>query len=987
MRAGLRRLFSLRAAMSWSRAGRRYAGVGMAVGLGWWVFGVEVVSGAVVPPEGARDHWAFRPLGEWVVPAVGRGDWVRTEIDRFVLARLEREGVAPAELASPRELVRRMSFDLTGLPPTGDEVEAFANEAAVDREAAVGRLIDRLLSSPRYGERWGRHWLDVARYADTKGYVYGREERKFVHAPAYRDWVIRALNEDLPYDRFLLLQLAADQVVPADSPDLAAMGFLTGGRRFIGVTHDIIDDRIDVVTRGTMGLTVSCARCHDHKYDPIPTADYYSLYGIFRASHERLVPLAGLDDGVLAGKQKELAETMATRREEAAVRLRARVGDYLAAQFELGKYPEEGFDQIIPVEDLIPASVRRWRDFLRMNAGGGHPIFGPWTALSGLDEAGWAGAAEAILTRVLAEPGLNPLVKKVLASGPDTRAALVGCYQRVVDEAESQPDEPGAAEVRAFLRDAQSPTVVPDTAIVNNEMFFPTAVIEAMWRLQGDVDRRLIEMGVPAALILEDGERALNPRVFIRGLPANLGEEVPRQFLEVLAGPTRQPFSAGSGRLELARAVTSVDNPLVARVMVNRLWQHHFGTGLVKTPSDFGLRAGEPSHPELLDWLARKLMAGGWSLKAMHRLMMTSTVYQLAAGSEEAVAGGKENLLGAGTAARRLDFEQLRDGMLRVAGELDETMGGRPQNLLNGSNVRRTVYGEVDRQFLPGVLRTFDFANPDLHVAVRHETTVPQQALYFLNGSFAAARARALAALVDGLAEDERVQRLYRMVYQRTAGDGEVAAALRFVQAAGDEAVPEPAARSTAWQHGTGAYDETTQRVAAFRLLPHAAGGAWQGAAAWPGGETGWAQLTADGGHPGNTRAQAVVRRWVAPVAGQAVISGVLRHEPTAGDGVRGWIISSRHGVLREARVHAAEAGMEAGPIEVEVGDTLDFVVDVADGLDSDQFVWAPGVAMGDGRWAAADGFPATGPGPDYLQPWEQYAQVLLLSNEFAFVD
>ena len=258
-------------------------------------------------PVSAAEHWAFQPL---------RVDGAKRGIDDFIAAGLAAKGLTASPVADKRTLIRRATFDLTGLPPTLAEVEAFVSDHAPD---AYARLIDRLLASPHYGEQWARHWLDVARYSDTKGYVYAREEKMWVHAAPYRDWVVRALNEDMPYDRFVMLQLAADQLVPERSPDLAAMGFLTLGRRFLGVTHDIIDDRIDVVTRGMLGLTVACARCHDHKFDPIPTRDYYSLYGVFQSSAEALVPCCGKSDEgpkELLDAQKKLRDTMTARREE-----------------------------------------------------------------------------------------------------------------------------------------------------------------------------------------------------------------------------------------------------------------------------------------------------------------------------------------------------------------------------------------------------------------------------------------------------------------------------------------------------------------------------------------------------------------------------------------------------------------------------------------------------------------------------------------------
>jgi len=942
---------------------------------------------ATEPPPDARRHWAFQPPRDVAPPAVKKTSWPQTEVDRFILAKLEAAGIAPAAPADARTLIRRMTFDLTGLPPTMEEVEQFAAAMRRNRRAAISELIDRLLASPRYGERWGRHWLDVARYSDTKGYVYAREERRFVHAPAYRDWVIRAFNENLPYDRFLLLQIAADQLVPANSPDLAAMGFITGGRRFIGVTHDIIDDRIDVVTRGAMALTVQCARCHDHKYDPIPIEDYYSLYGVFHGSEDRLVPFAPVEDAEFAKRQKKLADTMKKRRDEAAARLRTRVGEYLAAQLELKKYPEEGFDQILGAEDLIPASVRRWRDYLHTAKNPTHPIFAPWYALAPLTESEFETGASKALESVLTNSTPNPLVAAAFATPPKSMSEVAERYGKIFADAGKQTNAPGAAELRAFLCDPRSPTVVPDTGIVNNEQFFPTSATEEIWKLQGDVDRRLIEIGTPAALMLADGEPEPNPRVFKRGSPSRLGNEVPRQFLEVVAGTNRKPFQHGSGRLELARAIASPENPLAARVMVNRIWQHHFGAGLVRTPSDFGLRAEEPTHPELLDWLARRFIVEGWSVKAMHRLILSSAVYQQSSFNKMAPPDPDNRLL-ARFPTRRLEFEALRDAMLATSGELDLTMGGKPRELLDANNTRRTVYAFIDRQFLPGTFRTFDFANPDIHVAVRHETTVPQQALFFLNGSFAASRAKALAKRFEDRKPEQRVQALHRALYQRDATRSEVAAALQFIKAAQGEPAPmPPPVRETQWRYGMGEFDEAAKKLKSFTPLAHFNGSAWQGAESFPGGETGWAQLTAEGGHPGNTRAHACVRRWIAPRDALVNITGTLKHEPEAGDGVRAFIVSSRDGELKSVKVHKSKAAMSLTNVAVKAGDTIDFIVDIGGTLNSDQFLWAPVISADGTKWDAKAEFDGTRPAPVYLTAWEQYAQVLLLANEFAFVD
>ena len=972
---------------------------------------VEWVRAGAPMPEDRRvtrdtrlPHWAFQPIGNPLPPEVGsQKSEVSNPIDRFILAKLADAGLQPAPEADPRTLIRRMTFDLTGLPPTPEEVEAFGAASIRDSQSAIRNLIDTLLASPRYGERWGRHWLDVARYSDTKGYVYGREEPAFVHAYAYRDWVVRAFNEDVPYDRFLLLQIAADQLVPPGSPDLAAMGFLTGGRRFIGVTRDIIDDRIDVVTRGTMALTAACARCHDHKFDPIPTRDYYSLYGVFRACAEQLVriELAPAPTPEFEAFEKEYAkhatkfsEMMRKRRDEAAARLRARVGDYLAAQLELQKYPEEGFDQILTADDLIPHSVRRWRDFLHRNKDAFDPIFAPWHALAKLPADDFeTKAAEALAELRGAHGGeLNPAVAAAFASAPKTMREAAERYGKLFTDS---PDE----ALSKFLVNPRSPTTVPDEGIADNELFFTTSACEELWKLQGEVDRAILRSPAspPHALIVVDRVPERHPRVFIRGNPARLGEEVPRQFLQVLAGPERQPFSRGSGRLELAQAIVRPDNPLTARVMVNRIWQHHFGTGLVRTASDFGLRAEPPSHPELLDWLAREFVKSGWSVKAMHRLIMSSAVYRRSAQCSE-INGRQDadNRLLSHFNRERLDFEQMRDAMLAVSGELDTRIGGKPVELLAAANKRRTIYGRVDRQFLPGTFRVFDFANPDIHVAQRHTTTVPQQALFLLNHAFVAHRAKALAARADlagAASREERARRLIRVLYQRPATDGEVASALRFIVAAeADAPPPPPKPVGTEWQYGWGEYDESAKRVKSFQPLPHFTGKAWQGGAAFPDAALGWVQLTADGGHPGNDLQHACIRRWTAPRDGIVSVSGEIVHEPDVGDGIRAFIISSRHGELKAALLHHSKAEMSATGIEVKQGDTLDFIVDIRGGLNSDQFLWAPGIAALEAAptatWDAKKEF--AGPQPAHLQPlqpWEQYAQVLLLGNEFSFVD
>ncbi len=870
----------------------------------------------------SAEHWAFKPLK----PVKG------ASIDEFIQRKLAEHGLNPSPRADARTLARRASFDLTGLPPERADMP-------------YEQFVDQLLSSPHYGEQWARHWLDVARYSDTKGYVYAREEKNWVHATPYRDWVVRALNEDMPYDRFLLLQIAADQIAPPNSPDLAAMGFLTLGRRFLGVTHDIIDDRIDVVTRGTLGLTVACARCHDHKFDPIPTRDYYALYGVFQSSAESLVPCASGENVDLAALVKKNRDLMTKRREEQMARTRSRAADYSKAVAELEKYPEEGFDQIIDVKDLNPFIVHGWKAWLQRHPG-----------------------------------------------------------TKLTDE---------------VLKSLDSPAHVPDEHIANNERYFPTGVITELWKSQAEVDRFLIKNSTtPAhATILFDRPLPSTPRVFLRGNPLTKGDEVPRQFLSAFG--SQQPFTKGSGRLELAQAIIDPRNPLTARVMVNRIWQHHFGRGLVSTPSDFGKQGSPPSHPELLDWLAQRFIDSGWSIKAMHRLIMLSETYQQRSdGVVESLSDASQhsptpklqysaakqtdpdNRLLSRMNPHRLSFEEARDAWLAAAGRLNLRMGGRPDALFASSNTRRTLYALVDRENVPMVMRTFDFANPDLSIPQRTETTVPQQALFGLNHPFVVQQAKALIkwsaqSPVRRSADIERIQFIYQRLFQRSPTPEELASALAFVQT---DTTPVIATsdHSKSWHYGYGEWDEGTGRVKDFKPLPHFTGSAWQGDEAWPNEKLGWAQLTAEGGHPGNDRKHAVVRRWIAPAGGSYDLHSTLIHEPKVGDGIRAFVSHSRLGKLRSTTLLDSKADLNLDAIAFQTGDTFDFIVDIGNGLNSDQFLWSlkitpsmnttgSGGDMPNDTWDAQKDFfaqPKT-----QLSAWEQLVQVLMLSNEFMFVD
>jgi cytochrome c553 len=553
-----------------------------------------------------REFWSFKPLSHPAVPAVKGKGWVKNNIDRFVLAGLEANGLVPAPAADRRTLLRRVTFDLTGLPPTVEEIDAFVNDTAPD---AFEKVVDRLLASPHYGERWARHWLDVARFAEDQAHTF--EARKYPQGWRYRDWLVKAFNDDMPYDRFVIEQLAAD-LLP-DGPDrlhnLAALGFSATGPVYYGDPKklDQIDDRIDTVTRGFLGLTVSCARCHDHKYDPVSTKDYYSLAGVFAST------------------------------------------DYAELSLEAGM---EGF-----------------------------PV----------------------------------------------------------------------------------PTAPKDNKKGKNQKFDKGAYLHAL----KDV-------------------KPVNMKVHLRGNPNTLGEEAPRRFLMILGGDDAHPFKLGSGRLEMAQSIASKDNPLTARVLVNRVWRWHFGQGLVRTPSNFGALGERPTHPELLDYLAERFIASGWSIKALHREIVLSAAYQMSTRSDpKATEVDPENRLLWRMNRKRLEVEAWRDAMLAVAGTLDDKVGGPSLDLNGAENKRRTIYGMVSRHELNSLLRLFDFPDPNITSEKRTVTTVPLQQLFVLNSEFMVRNAKALAAKLTsrpGLSDAERVREAFLLVYGRSVTERELTLALNFLQ-------------------------------------------------------------------------------------------------------------------------------------------------------------------------------------------------------------
>jgi hypothetical protein len=768
--------------------------------------------------ESARGHWSYQPIRQPAVPAIRQRDWPQSPVDSFVLAKLEARGLPPSPPADRRTLIRRAYYDLVGLPPTAEEIEAFENDRSAD---SFARVVDRLLASPRYGERWGRHWLDVARYADTKdGVLMFDDARVRPFAYTYRDYVIRAFNEDLGFDRMIHDQLAADVVAPKDQPwRLAAMGFLTLGRMFDNNIHDQIDDKIDTITRGLLGMTVACARCHDHKYDAIPTADYYSLYGVFASSEAPLeLPLIdrpdqnpGHDDfeKEAAPQRAELRKFIDDQYKLLSETARKRTADYLVRAATTPPDPLETaifFVSLAP-EDLRPQIVARWRRYLAQRAKPDDPIFGPWHDLMALPERDFAADASAVLANRRAralgtKPGqLNSMVAAALSHATlRTKADVARVYgdliRRVDEEARSSAmssasasglEDPARRQLQAILADHESPAYFPKS---QTYYYLSRMEKDGFGGKLTALDVMAVKAGNarPRAMVLFDAVELVDPRIFVRGNPSQPGDRVPRQFLRALAGANRRPFTRGSGRVELAQAITSPENPLTARVIVNRVWMHHFGEPLVSTPSDFGTRSTPPSHPELLDHLAAGLQREGWSLKALHRSIMLSSTYQQSGFDRPSCRQvDPENRLLWRFPRRRLDLESMRDTLLFVSGRLDSQMAGRPVDVANDpKNGRRTVYGLVDRQSLPAVFRAFDFASPDQSAERRPRTTVPQQALFSMNAPFVIEQAKALVLrpeVAAAIPTEARIAALYRAVLARAPGPAEVQAAARFVTA------------------------------------------------------------------------------------------------------------------------------------------------------------------------------------------------------------
>jgi hypothetical protein len=690
----------------------------------------------------AETHWAFIPLVKPQVPSFSKNP-----VDSFILQKLTEQGLGLNDVTDKRSLVRRVTYDLTGLPPTYDEVMAFVADKSPD---AYERLVERLLASPAYGERWARHWLDVARYSDTQGVFKGG---RYAFSHTYRDYVIKSFNEDKPYDQFILEQIAADHLeLGEDKSALAAMGFLTLGRTFFGRKDFIIDDQIDVVTRGLQGLTVTCARCHDHKFDPIPTADYYSLHGVFASSENpEELPIISYPDNesdyaAYQAEVERLEEAIEVKSDEVIDKFlideRKLAGNYLNAVNE-GKSisDEDAFKVFAGSRKIRPEILRLWIDYFASEEAQAQPVLQKWfQEYAGIND-------------VEGEKFYNEIFTAAIEDNSE-----------------------GYGAVKDFLSEPGSP-LNPDRKGI------------ADWigrKIRGDVGGLKAELnalewthpGAPMrAHILADVSEPKNSRIYKRGDPGNKGEEVNRHYLEILSGGKPKPFSKGSGRLELAMQIADKSNPLTARVFVNRVWGWHMGKEIVDTPSDFGVRTPEPVHIDLLNWLSASFIESGWSIKSLHRLIVLSQTYRQSSSittKGERVDPGNQYWHHFPKA--RLDFESMRDTLLAVSGNLDIT---------DPTTNRRTIYSYIDRQDMPGIFRTFDHPSPEATSPARFETVVPQQALFLMNSPFTIEQAKYLAARTETLAGpdlEERIQKTYQLVFQREVSRDELMDGLNFLK-------------------------------------------------------------------------------------------------------------------------------------------------------------------------------------------------------------
>ncbi|MGY8771307.1 MAG: DUF1553 domain-containing protein [Pirellulales bacterium] len=900
--------------------------------------------------KAAAKHWAFQAPQKHESPKVNNNAWPKNNIDRFALAQMEQNKVHPVASAQKRELIRRATFDLIGLPPTIEEVNAFLADESPE---AFDKVINRLLKSPHYGERWGRYWLDVARYAEDQAHTFSVSAN--IHAYQYRDWVIQAMNEDMPYDQFVKMQIAGDLLLDESDDQfdrIAGLGYFGLGAVYYKNSDkakaiaDELDDRIDTLSRGFIALTVSCARCHDHKFDPIPTEDYYSLAGIFSSTKLTKLPLEdksivdayNLSQKIVKEHQDHLKKFLTEQKEILAESHQTDVAKYMIAAWKYqvlkandSKYSSDTFAK---EEELERTWLDRWIKYLDPKNENMKKIAAleKWRKLSDIDNkdttedipnevtaaanyfqnhlidilnqrdgklekktgdaiyssavltekhrmvdirvdihdaqelylvvtdaedsinSDWASWINPRLTGPAGEMNLTELKWKrastgwnsiqlnknaggqpfkyndqTFENGIGTHATSVIVYDLPAGythfESKGFLDNgSGSVQFRVYTAEPSDIAADEGNEITKEQRDLLKGVFSqsSLFSLKDEelpehLDEKnkaeltaienqvkLAEEESPPALLMAHAIQDSNPKdmkVYIRGNPASQGNVAPRRFLRILDGPDRIDFSEGSGRKELADAIANADNPLTARVMVNRVWQHHFGKGIVSSTSNFGLLGERPTHPQLLDSLTVGFIESGWSLKWLHREIMQSALYQASSQHDSHnIEIDADNRWLWRMNRTRLDVESWRDSLLAVSGNLDHEMGGQTVKLSDSNNNRRTVYAKISRHDLDGLLRLFDFPDANVTSAVRSQTTVPQQQLFVLNSDFFIRQAKGLAQRLQTEAEinPDRIRLAYQLLYSRLPSDDELELGTGFL-----EGEKEPDDKLSVWEQYT----------------------------------------------------------------------------------------------------------------------------------------------------------------------------------------
>ncbi len=806
----------------------------------------------VIAPE-RRAFWSLLPLQDPQPPAVKDAKWPKSPIDKFILARLEKDGMKPVHPANKHDLLRRATLDLTGLPPAPEEIAAFDKDTSPD---AFARVVDRLLASPHYGERWGREWLDVARFGEDdyrslnpfpRGYF------PYANAYIYRDWVIQAFNDDVPYDQFVKAQLAGDLLdEKVRYKYLPATGFLGLGPWYfdngaVEVTRaDERHDRVDVVTRGFLGLTVACARCHDHKYDPIPQTDYYSLAGVFKNTSYHEYPLAPKTvveehlkiEAEVEKKQKVLQEMQTALSNSLSESLAFQTANYLEAVYDVAGQKKEK-DAVVEARKLDYELLDRWIAYMGKTTdkyhekeafqslikkavpapaagggggrggrgGGGGGRGGGNPELKKVAEEFQANVVKVLLAKkelddenqVITAKSLEGTTKKKRANKPNEFITnddfCPGCGLRLKNMAEEESNFLTEIFVRE-LRDSDDPTV---DAANGAKAPKPGVLMFRGWGLESRVGpeaqarmasikadleaaKKKLDPSYPYIHGVQDVEKPADLELALRGNPNTLGDKVSRHFLSILSKDDPQPFKQGSGRLELADDI--LKQPIAMRVIVNRVWKGHFGTGIVDTPSNFGIGGERPTNPELLDYLATRFIKDGMSIKKLHRTIMLSATYQLSADNDAAnFAQDAGDRLYWRVERKRMDAEQIRDAVLMVAGNLDNALGG-PSEDLSPAFTRRTVYGKVSRYKLDEYLQLFDFPSPNISAEKRFTTTVPLQRLFLMNSDFMQLESEEFAKRVAGEPDNRaRIRKVYLLAYGRDPSEEEIKLGLDYLHA------------------------------------------------------------------------------------------------------------------------------------------------------------------------------------------------------------